>query len=158
MLTHGPKHTIMSTDARAMFFVFGFCVAVRIEFRRLAQQRATIPDCVKLLLVRDYVDVYRCSLHQATAQLLTPLHTSVHTAFDISMETFVETLEHGRASREDNILVQPTAGIYGTALNHIVNHLGQRHQEIRGDDLRIKKDFRAQKNVRSQCQLRTACQ
>ena len=75
---------------------------------------------MSLLLVRDDVDVHRCSLHLSSAlsiattevtyscssatELFAQADTFIHSPLNITLKTLVKVFEHGRATRKHNIL------------------------------------------------------
>ena len=55
-------------------------------------------------MVRDDLDLRRRGLELATAELLTALDAVVDRALNVSLETATKVLEHGRTTREHNVL------------------------------------------------------
>lgn len=50
-------------------------------------------------------------------------------------------IKHGTSSGQDNVRVQPTTNVDGTRLDHLVDDLRQRGQEIGTVDFGIEEDF-----------------
>lgn len=70
-----------------------------------SQQTAAKPDSMALLLVRNDIDFHRLGLHVRATGRLTCLDTLIDSALDITLKSLVESLEHGRASRQYNVFI-----------------------------------------------------
>ena len=83
----------------------------------------------------------------ASAQLLTPLDTDVHRPLDVSLEAPAEIFEHGRTSREHDILVQAATAVDWRPLDGLVDHEWYGGRVVRVGDLRVEEDLRAQETL-----------
>jgi len=50
-------------------------------------------------------------------------------------------IKHGRTSRKNNVLIQPTTNIDGRGLNHLIDDLRERGEEIGRVDFGVEEDF-----------------
>ena len=134
----------MATDRRTLLVVVLLAVTSFVELGSRGQHRPTEPDGVPLHRVGDDVDLERESLDLSTAQLLAPLNPVVNSTLNITLETLAKITEHGRTTRQNNVLVETTTAIDGAALDGVIDNLGERDQKIRGEDLGVEEGLGTQ--------------
>lgn len=79
--------------------------------------------------------------HQTTALLLATGDTTVDNVLHVTLQTFAKVLEHGRTTREYNVLVQASTSVNRRSLDDVVDNLWKGRQEVGRVDFGIEEDF-----------------
>lgn len=97
-----------------------------------------------LFLVSNNLHVQASTLRPR--QLLTPPDPSIDKVSDISLQPPSKVLVQGRATTQHNVLVQASSDIDRTGLDHAIDNLWQRRQEVRAVDFGVEEDFGCQES------------
>ena len=65
----------------------------------------------------------------------------IHDPLQIALQPPPKVIKHGAAARQDNVRVQPAADVDRRVLDHLVDDLRERGQEVGRVDLGVEKDF-----------------
>lgn len=105
-LCHCAKDRIVSADARPIFLVGRFRVADGVELGSRGQHRATEPNSIALHIVRHDLRLDGLRIQPTLAQLVTHLHSIADDTLNVTLQAPIKVLEHGRPTREDNVLLK----------------------------------------------------
>ena len=75
----------------------------------------------------------------SAAELFADFQPRIHDALNVSLEPSAKVFEHGRSTRQDNVLVQRSPHVYRAVLNDRIHNLGDGSREIRIRKLRTTK-------------------
>ncbi|KAI3480684.1 hypothetical protein L1887_57163 [Cichorium endivia] len=135
------KHGEFAHDRGAVFFVVLLVVAVRVEVWETAEEASAVPHGIALHLVGDDVDVETRGAHEASTCGLACRQTPVDNRTQVLLESLAKVLEHGASATEHDVLVQPTTHVDGALLDHAVDDLGERREEVGRGDFRVEEDL-----------------
>lgn len=109
-------------------------------------------DCASVLLcpVQSPCGTH---LHQATALLLASSNSPVHDRLDVPLQPLAKVLEHGRSTRQHNVLVQASSHINRRGLDDGVDNLRQGREEVGRVYFGVEEDLGAKEPLVSDIQV-----
>ena len=107
-----PKQRKPPYDARSHLIILRLGMAIAPKLRRLPQQAPSEPRPMPLPLVRHNLHLHASAPSTSTPRLASP-YARIDQVLDVPLQASPEILVQRRASRKDNILVQPAAYVDG---------------------------------------------
>lgn len=141
----------MSRNPWSLLIVLRLRVADPIKLWRACQHASAEPDGVALHVMGDYVYIDWGGVGgftEGTEAGDVGVHSGVDSFFDVSVQATAEVLEHGGAAGEDDVVVEPAAGVDGAAKDGVVDDFGEGGEELAGEDLGVEENFRAEEPIR----------
>jgi len=92
--------------------------------------------------MRDNLDVHGLGFDSSAAEFFTDAQPGVHHALDVPLQASPEIPEHGRPSREHDVMVQWPTHVNRAVLNYVVHYFRDRGREIRIGKLETKERLR----------------
>lgn len=71
----------------------------------------------------------------------------IHDPLQIALQPPPKVIKHGAAARQDNVRVQPAADVDRRVLDHLVDDLRERGQEVGRVDLGVEEDFGGEESL-----------
>jgi hypothetical protein len=138
---------VVSADCRSLLVIVALGVANVVKLRSGCEHGTTEPHGVALHVMRDDIHFDFLGCDASLRQLHCSLVAVVGLPLDIALQPLAEILEHGGASRQDDVLVQATTHINWARLHTIINKSGERSCVVRGENLRAEEDLRSEETL-----------